>query len=48
MDFMVKFLKSEDISIRIKYNSILVIVNKLIKYAHFMLYIEIFKVKQIA
>ena len=48
MDFIVKLLKSEDISISIKYNNILIIINRLTKYTHFIPYIEIFKVKQIA
>ena len=47
MDFIVKLPKSEDIYTEIKYNSILIIINKLSKYIYFMLYIEIFKVKQI-
>ena len=34
MDFIVKLPKSKDISIGVKYNSILVVVDKLIKYAH--------------
>ena len=38
MDFIVKFPKSENISIEIKYNSILIIVNKLIKHIYFILY----------
>ena len=45
MDFIVKLPKSEDISIRIKYDNILVIINKLIKYTYFILSRELFKVK---
>ena len=48
MDFIVKFPKSEDISIDMKYDSILIVVDKLIKYIYFILYIEIFKAKQVA
>ena len=48
MNFIIKFPKSEDISTDIKYDSIFVIVNKLTKYTHFIPYMEIFKVKQIA
>ena len=42
-----KFPKSENISIDIKYDSILVIIDKLTKYTHFILYLETFEVKQI-
>ena len=45
MDFIVKLLKLEDINIDIKYNNILEVINKLTKYAHFVLYLETFKVK---
>ena len=45
MDFIIKFLKSEDKNIDLKYDSILIIVNKLIKYTYFILYIKVFKVK---
>ena len=38
MDFIIKLLKSEDTTINIKYNSILVIVNKLTKYIYLILY----------
>ena len=47
MDLIVKLPKLKDISIDIKYNSILIIVNKLIKYIYFISYIKVFKVKQI-
>ena len=47
MDFTVKFPKSEDISTDMKYNSILVIIDKLTKYAYFILYIKLFETKQI-
>ena len=45
MDFIVKLPKSEDSSTDIKYNSVLVIINKLTKYIYFILYMEIFEVK---
>ena len=45
MDFIVEFLKLEDIGIGLKYNNILVIINKLTKYVLFILYMEIFEVK---
>ena len=46
MDFIIKLPKSEDISTEIKHNNILVIIDKLTKYTHFISYMEIFKVKQ--
>ena len=46
MDFIVKLLKSESINIDIKYNNILTIINKFIKYTYLVLYIKVFKVKQ--
>ena len=48
MDFIVKFLQSENINIKIKYNNILIIINKLTKYIYFILYKKLFEVKQIA
>ena len=45
MDFIVRLLKSKDISTDIKYNNILIIINKLIKYIYFILYLENFKIK---
>ena len=45
MDFVVKLSKSKDISTDIKYNSILVIINKLTKYAYFISYMELFETK---
>ena len=47
MNSIVKFLGSEDINIKIKYNSILIVVNKLTKYIYFILYKKLFKAKQI-
>ena len=47
MDFITKFPKSEDESIDLKYNSILIIIDKLTKYAHFILYMETFEAKQV-
>ena len=48
MDFIVKLLKLEDICIEIKYDSILVVVDKLTKYVYFIPCMEIFRIKQIA
>ena len=48
MDFIIKLLKSENVTNNIKYNNILIIINKLIKYAHLILYNKEFTAKQIA
>ena len=48
MDFIIKFLKSKNISTNIKYNNILIVIDKLIKYAHLLSYIDIFQAKQTA
>lgn len=40
MDFIIKLLKSKDPSIRADYDAILVIVDRLTKYAHFILTTE--------
>ena len=46
MDFIVKLLRLENVSTGVKYNSILVVVDKLIKYAHLIFCKEDFIVKQ--
>ena len=40
-------LKSKDPLIRVKYDSILVIINRLIKYSYFVPYLKVFTVKQL-
>ena len=45
MDFIVKLSKSENINTNIKYDSILVIINKLTRYTYFILYKKLFKIK---
>ena len=45
MNFIVKLLKSENISTGIKYNSILVVVDKLTKYIYLILCNERFTAK---
>ena len=45
MDFIVKFPKSEDLVTNARYNNILIVINRLTKYAHLILYIEKFTVK---
>ena len=48
MDFITKLPKSKDPSTEIVYDSILVMVNKLTKYTHFVLYKETFTAEQLA
>ena len=45
MDFIVKLSKSEDISIGVRYNSILIVMDKLTKYAHLISYKKDFTIK---
>ena len=45
MDFIIKLLKLKDIASGAKYNSILIIINKLIKYIYLIPYNEKFTVK---
>ena len=40
MDFIIKFLKSEDLIIDIKYNNILIVVDKFTKYIYLIPYNE--------
>ena len=46
MDFIIKLLKSENLITNIKYNNILVVVNKFTKYVYLILYNEKFMTKQ--
>ena len=46
INFIIKLPKSKDISIGVKYNSILMIMNKFIKYIHLISYNEKFTAKQ--
>ena len=48
MDFIVKLSKSEDVSTEMKYNSILVIINKFTKYIYLIFCNEEFTTKQTA
>ena len=48
IDFVVELLKSEDLVTKVKYNSILVVVNKLTKYTHLILWQEIETVSGLA
>ena len=40
-----KLPKSKNIAIKINYDNILIIINKFIKYLHFILYSEIYEIK---
>ena len=46
MDFIIKLLKLENISIEVKYNSILIVVDKFIKYIYLIFCNKKFTVKQ--
>ena len=48
MDFITKLLKSKDPTTSVIYNSIIVVVNKLIKYIHFILFQEIYNAEQLS
>ena len=48
MDFIIKLPKSEDLTTGIEYNSILMIIDKLTKYTHLILYNKKFTTKQTA
>ena len=48
MDFVVKLLRSEDLVTKVKYDSILVVVDKLTKYAHLILWRETGTVSELA
>ena len=45
IDFIIKFLRLEDLSTGVRYDSILVIVDKFTKYIYLILYNEDFTVK---
>ena len=45
MDFIIKLLKSEDVSIGIKYNNILIVMDKFIKYIYLILCNKGFTIK---
>jgi hypothetical protein len=40
LDFIIKLLLLQDLIIRIKYDSILIIINRLIKYIYIILYLK--------
>ena len=48
LDFVVKLLLSKDLLTRVEYDSILVITDRLTKYAYMILYIEASTTKQMA
>ena len=47
INFIIRLLKFKDLDNKVKYNSIIVIVNKIIKYVYFLLYKEKSKVEYI-
>ena len=47
-DFIIKLLKSKDLVIGQKYNSILVVIDKLTKWGYFILYTEDMSVKDLS
>jgi hypothetical protein len=48
MDFITDLLYSEDLALEQTYNSILVVVDRLTKYVHFILYKKTFTTLQVA
>ena len=48
INFIIKLPKFKNIIIKIYYNNILIIINKFIKYSHFISYNKIYKIKKIA
>ena len=47
MDFITKLLKSKDFTTKVFYNSIMVVVDKLTKYIHFIFFQKIFDAEQL-
>ena len=45
MDFITKFLKSKDLTTAIIYDSIIIVIDKLIKYTHFISFIKTYNVE---
>ena len=45
IDFIIKLLKFKNIATEVSYNNILIIINKFIKYSHFILYNKIYEIK---
>ena len=46
-DFITKLLKSKNLTTKIFYNSIMVVINKLTKHIHFIYFKEIFDMEQL-
>ena len=46
-DFIIKLLKSKDLITKIFYNLIMIVINKLTKYIHFISFKETFDAKQL-
>ena len=47
MDFIMKLLKSKDLITKVFYDSIMVVIDKLMKYTHFILFEKNFDAKQL-
>ncbi len=47
LDFIIKLSLSKNLIINISYNSILIITNRLTKYAYFINYLEIFNIEDL-
>ena len=47
MDFIIRLLKSKNPTIKFLYEFIIIMINKLTKYIHFILFKEIFDAKQL-
>jgi hypothetical protein len=48
LDFIIKLPLLKDLITKVKYNSILIITNRLIKYTYFILYLESLNAKDLA
>ena len=47
MDFITKLLKSKDFTMEILYDLMIIVINRLTKYVHFVFFKEIFNIKQL-
>ncbi len=48
LDFIIKLFLFKDLIINISYNSVLIITNRLIKYAYFINYLKVFNAENLA
>ena len=47
MDFIIKLLKSKNLTTEVLYNSIIIVVDRLVKHFYFILFKEIFDAEQL-